>query len=163
MPPAVRALHAHFSPVVYSGHGSVERGRGWASRALGWLMRFPPATAHTPVRVEFDISPGRETWTRHFGGHSFRSTLRPAGGELVESFGWVRVAFRLTANESGLEMHAIRWSALGMPLPRFLWPAIVAQEREADDRFHFHVEASMPGMGLVVRYSGMLAQSGGNS
>ena len=156
LPHAVRELHAHTESVTYTGRGSVERGAGWLPRVVGALMRFPPAVPDTPVSVRFDIRNGAETWTRQFGEHRFQSRLSASGAELYESFGWVRIRFRLTADATGLHMFPLRWTVMGIPLPKRCWPVIVAHESSADGRFHFHVAASLPLAGLVVRYRGYL-------
>ena len=156
LPPSLRELHGHSASVSYRGRGTVERGTGWLSRLIGGLMRFPPATADTAVGVSFDIHDGRETWTRQFGSHRFRSTLSANPPGLREAIGWVTILFQLAADATGLQMRPVGWRALGIPLPRALWPRIIAREYEEHGRFHFHVEAAMPVAGLIVRYCGHL-------
>ena len=159
LPTAVRELHGHTESVTYVGRGSVERGTGWLSCMVGALMRFPPAMPDTPVSVRFDIFNGVETWTRQFGAYRFHSTLSASLPHLHESFGWVNIQFQLNADTNGLDMQPLGWRALGMPLPRALWPKIVAREYAAHDHFHFHVEASHPLVGLLVRYRGYLQKT----
>ena len=144
LPAAVRDLHSHTQSVRYSGRGAVERGAGRLSKIVGALMRFPAAAGDTPVTVDFNIHDGAETWTRHFGAHHFQSTLSAQGKYLRESFGWINILFVLDTDSTGLRMRPVRWTALGIPLPKMLWPIIVAHETEVDGRFHFFVEASMP-------------------
>lgn len=122
-------------------------------------MRFPPAMPDTVVSVRFDIRNGVESWTRQFGEHRFHSRLSLDGDELCESFGWVGIRFRLTADAKGLQMLPVRWSALGIPLPKMFWPTIVAHESEMQGCFQFFVEASLPVVGLVVRYRGHLQRA----
>lgn len=157
LPPAVRELHSHESSVIYRGRGSVERGTGLLSRLVGVLMRFPPATPDSAMSVDFDIRDGVEIWTREFAGHRFSSALSRNGVWLQESFGLVGIRFVLDTGPSGLEMIPVRWAMLGVPLPKWLWPQVVAREHEADGRFHYFVEAAMPFAGFVVRYKGWLA------
>ena len=156
LPAAVRELHSHVESVKYTGRGSVERGTSLLSQMVGAMMRFPTANSNTPVTVEFNIRDGKETWTRHFGSRQFQSTLSARGKYLRESFAFVSILFMLETDANGLRMLPVRWAALGIPLPKILWPGIVAYETEIDGRFHFYVEASMPLIGLVVRYRGEL-------
>ncbi|MBL8525455.1 MAG: DUF4166 domain-containing protein [Betaproteobacteria bacterium] len=157
LPAAVRELHNHETSVVYRGQGSVERGSGLLSRLVGAMMQFPPAMNETAVSVNLDIRDGAEIWTRDFGGHRFSSRLSKQGEHLAESFVAIRVRFQLEATAAGINMIAVRWSVLAIPLPRFLWPRIIAREYEQDGRFHFFVESKMPLAGFVVRYRGWLA------
>lgn len=158
MPPTIQALHGHTESVTYAGRGSVERGTHWLSRVIGAMMRFPAATADTPVSVRFDIRDGAETWNRQFGAHRFHSRLSSRGKTLHESFGWIGIDFRLDVDASGLQMIPTRWAVFGISLPKRLWPTIIGQESELDGRFQFLVEAVMPLCGLVVRYKGYLAR-----
>jgi Domain of unknown function (DUF4166) len=160
LPAAVRELHSHEASVIYRGRGSVERGNGLLSRLVGALMRFPPATPDTAMSVEFDIRDGVETWTREFAGHRFSSKLSQNGIWLQESFGLVGIRFILETGPSGLEMIPVRWAVLGIPLPKWMWPQVIARECEADGRFQYFVESAMPLAGFVVRYQGWLNRDG---
>ena len=44
----------------------------------------------------------------------------------------------------------------GLPLPRALWPAIEATEREEEGRFRFDVQIWLPLVSRLVRYRGWL-------
>jgi hypothetical protein len=44
----------------------------------------------------------------------------------------------------------------GVPIPRVFAPKISAREWQANDRFQFEVEASMPMIGKVIAYRGWL-------
>lgn len=158
LPVAVAELHNHETSVVYRGRGSVERGSGMLSRLVGAAMRFPPAMQDVAVSVNFDIRDGVETWTRDFGDHRFSSQLSKKGEYLAESFGPLHIRFHLDADGAGISMMPLRWSLLGVPLPAFLWPRIVAREHEQDGRFNFFVEAELPLAGPVVRYQGWLVK-----
>jgi hypothetical protein len=50
---------------------------------------------------------------------------------------------------------------LGVPLPRRLHPRVRTLESERDGRYRFEVEAHLPLLGLLVRYTGWLEREGG--
>jgi hypothetical protein len=52
-----------------------------------------------------------------------------------------------------------RWDVLGVPMPRFLMPRVVAGESAPDGRFQFSVEIALPLIGRLVRYRGWLLNS----
>jgi hypothetical protein len=57
----------------------------------------------------------------------------------------------------GIDLRLQRGRILGVPLPRCLWPRIVANERVDDaGRFRFDVTIGLPGIGRLVRYRGWL-------
>ena len=155
LPPLVRAIHDFHADAGAEGEGRVERGQGPFARLIGAVMRFPPAGDY-PLHVSFAVKAGRERWTRDFGGHVFSSELSGKGGMAVERFGPIRFGFALVPTADGLGMHLRRWSFLGIPLPLFLAPRIIAFERQEADRFHFEVAVALPLIGEVVHYSGWL-------
>jgi hypothetical protein len=155
LPEAVRAIHDVFADSGAVGEGTVVRGTSPLARLVAAAMRFPPSGT-VPLHVHFAERGGREIWTRDFGGQRFSSELSASRGCIVERFGPMRFAFDIPADERGLEMHLTRWSAFGLPMPRFLAPRISAREWEEEGRFRFEVAVAMPVAGEVVRYEGWL-------
>jgi Domain of unknown function (DUF4166) len=68
-----------------------------------------------------------------------------------------RLIMGVSADSSGLQLTMLGSRLLGVPLPRFLVPQIRAVETEQNGRFHFDVEARLPGFGRLVHYRGWLA------
>jgi NAD(P)-dependent dehydrogenase (short-subunit alcohol dehydrogenase family) len=155
LPRPLRNLHDLAGQAGVEGQAVVERGTNILARLLGAVMRFPPPGAW-PLHVIFTEEDGRETWTRDFGGHRFSSELSQSGDLLIERFGPIRFGFRLSADTSGLAMHLVRWSVFGLRLPLVLAPRIAAREWADGDRFRFEVEAALPLLGRIVRYTGWL-------
>ncbi len=156
LPPRVRAVHDVLRDHGAHGRAIVSRGQNPLARAIASLFGFPPPGEHE-VHVAFAERDGVETWTRDFGGRTFRSRLSLQGSYLVESFGILRFGFELVSDASGLSMHIRRWWLGPIPLPFALAPRSIAREWEADDRFQFDVPIALPLIGLVVHYRGWLA------
>jgi hypothetical protein len=154
--PAVRSLHDITGSAVAGGHADVVRSRSPLARLVARIMGFPPAGRDVPVRVAFEVVDGRETWTRTFGDASFSSVLSKAGGEIEERFGPMRFRFRLTVEDGGIAMIPAGWSFLHVPMPAFLMPNGVARETDEDSAFRFDVPITMPFIGPVVHYRGIL-------
>ena len=85
-----------------------------------------------------------------------RSTLRWVDGEIEERLGAARLRFALQAEPQRLSMQLKSLRFLGLPCPRWLMPEILAEERDEDGRFHFHILASVPLIGRVAAYRGYL-------
>jgi hypothetical protein len=119
-------------------------------------MRLPPE-GEWPLHVHFAERDGVETWTRDYGGNVMRSSLSERPGGVVERFGPVRFAFDLVPRPKGLAMRLAGWSVFRVPLPRFLAPRVIANERDDGGRFHFDVSVRLPIIGDVVHYRGGLA------
>ena len=87
---------------------------------------------------------------------SFSSEVSQAGPDLVERFGPIRFAMRLTPVPEGLIQPFSRWWIGPLPMPKFLLPRGVAREYEAEGRFHFDVPIALPLVGLLIHYRGWL-------
>lgn len=155
LPALVREMHEIIGDGGARGEGTVQRGSSLLARFAGWFGGFPPAGTY-PVHVHFAEKDGVESWTRSFGPHRFTSHLRPVRGGIEERFGPLRFRFALPADEQGLSMELLGWSALHIPLPRFLALRIDASERADGDDFLFDVDVRLPWGSPVVHYTGRL-------
>jgi hypothetical protein len=159
--PELQDMHTVSGGTAAEGSASVERGGGLLARLAAALVGFPAAAAEIPVRVRFEASNGRETWTRMFGDDCFSSRQFAGRGRsaglLCERFGLLTFAMALVLEGARLKLILRRWSLWGMPLPMWLCPRSKSYETSEDGRFHFHVEISHALTGLIVRYHGWLA------
>lgn len=155
----VRAVHAR-RPVTLRGTASVSRGEGVLARLVGWLARLPATQTNAPVRVILERTrDGRaERWTRWFGASApMRSTLRLSGACLEERLGLLRMRFRLAAEGGSIRWHVVAISTLGIPWPRSWLDGIEASESVRAGCYSFDVRASLPVIGFLVHYAGVLA------
>jgi hypothetical protein len=115
------------------------------------------------VPVEVVKRPVRagEVWERRFGDGRFRSHLEMRRGRLVERFGPFTFDMALEVRDGALMWPVVAGRCLGLPLPGWCLPRVVARETETGGRFRFHVEMYAPfGGGLIVAYRGWLAAAG---
>jgi len=138
--------------------GAVEVGApaSLAAKLIARCLGAPLQAVKGPIRFELRADPASEVWTRHFPGKTMASRLMLDSGQLVERLGAARLGFELRASPEKLEMKLIRLHFFGVPCPRWLLPAIVAEETATAGRLHFHVRASLPLVGLVTSYHGYL-------
>lgn len=155
MPEPVRRMHDVIGDAGAVGLGRVRRGRSLLARIVCAVMRFPPEGDHQ-LHVAFEERDGVERWTRDFGGKTFSSELSQSGRRLVERFGPMRFSFDLPSDESGLTMVMRGWSIFGIPMPLWLAPKSEAREWAEGENFCFDVPIALPGIGIVVHYSGHL-------
>jgi hypothetical protein len=160
LPEPVRTMHDFAAARVVEGRATVQRGTNFLSRLVGVLFGFPSAGCDVPVRVTFASKGGRELWTREFAGRPFSSLQEEGRGRferlLCESFGPFAFGLALVVDRKKLKLIPRRWSAFGIPMPRAWVPSGEAYETADDGRFNFHVEISLPLVGLIVRYRGWL-------
>ncbi|KAF1686014.1 hypothetical protein B1992_09935 [Pseudoxanthomonas broegbernensis] len=157
LPDAVRALHSIRGRGTYAGRVDIQRGTNALARLCAAVAGLPPAMRDAPLRVEFTAGADAETWRRDFGGHPMASRLRCRDGLLVERLGPLQ--FRFALHTAG---GAVYWNAVGarlfgiVPLPARLFAQVRCRERVHEGRYQFLVEATLPLLGLLIRYEGWL-------
>jgi hypothetical protein len=156
LPARVRELHDLSAPATWHGRADVERGPSWVARAMATLLSFPAPGRDQPLSVSFTPDAGREIWTRRFGETVFPSLQYAQGDRLFERVGPSSLVFALDVSPDGLSLILSGVRFLGIPLPRMLHPDVRTLESERDGRYRFEVEATLPLIGLLVRYSGWL-------
>jgi Domain of unknown function (DUF4166) len=156
LPGRVRELHDLTGTSVWAGRADVERGSSPASRLVATLFGLPLAGRNQALRVTFKPSRSREIWARKFNKTVFCSVQYERAGLLRERVGPTTFVFALEASAHGLALKLKSVRFLGLPLPRLLTPSVLTFETERSGRYQFDVEASLPFVGLIVRYVGWL-------
>ena len=161
MPPALRAMHDLNGDMSVKGEATVTRGTSPLARIAAAIVGFPRAGKNVPLRVDFTVKDGVETWTRIFDGRAFHSTQEQGRGRnewlVCERFGPLCAGMAFLVEDGKLRLIVRRWSLFGIPMPRALAPRGDSYEYEENGRFHFHVEIAHPLTGLIVGYQGWLA------
>jgi hypothetical protein len=153
--PGVRRLHARGNGGRHTGEVEVERGRGSIAALCIRAMRLPPA-GRGPIEVDVVIDGDTERWTRHIGGQAMRSQLWAEGGLLWEKIGPVTLGFRLGADAGAIVWRVVAARWFGLPFPASAFTHVGAREYDEAGRYHFDVSATLPSIGLLVRYRGWL-------
>ncbi len=146
---------------------------GWLGRRLAARMGLPlDAGGRCDLRVTIEHRAGQLVWARRFtepaSGRSrdvvsvFEPHGRYPGGHWSERTGGLN--FRLTVDVP--EDGGWHWRVLGarigaVPVPVQLFPQSRAYKRIEDGRYRFHVGFVMPGLGLLLSYSGLLSVRAG--
>ncbi|NTT84871.1 DUF4166 domain-containing protein [Tabrizicola fusiformis] len=156
LPPGLQKLHDQ--PGRWTGRAEVTRGTSWLARLLTRLAGFPPG-GQVPLTFTITATDAGEVWTRDFGRHRTRSTLCAGpGGTLCEVFGPFRVTMRPAVTLGGLALTVTALHFLGLPCPKFLLPREASTEVALPGGVvGFDIRASLPGLGLLIRYRGEMA------
>jgi Domain of unknown function (DUF4166) len=153
---SVQRFHAQQGTVVLEGFAQVSGPSNLAGRLVALLIGTPTRSTQAPIRFQLSAEPQSETWTRYFDGRTMRSRLSGDHGLLCERLGATTLRFAIQARDGKLEQVLVAMRCFGVPVPRLLWPRIVARESGNGERFEFHVEAHVPLVGRVVKYVGHL-------
>ena len=156
LPAAVQRFHGLKGRTVLQGWVETQAPASWLARGLALCLGAPRRATRGPLRFVLDAGTEAETWTRHFPTRTMTSRMTLVGDRLEERLGAARLTFNLIAAENRLSLALVEMRFLGLPCPRWLMPQVVAEETGTDDRVHFLVSASLPGVGSVASYRGHL-------
>jgi hypothetical protein len=163
LPASLQQFHALKGRHVLEGWVEIQAPASRAARVLARCLGTPLSTQRGPVRFELESSSTSEYWVRHFPGKTMASRLCLMAGLIVERLGAARLSFVLRGGPDKLEMQLVRLHFFGLPCPRRLLPAVVAEETASIGRLHFRVRASLPLIGVVADYRGHLEVPGGET
>ncbi|QJE74339.1 DUF4166 domain-containing protein [Aerophototrophica crusticola] len=162
LPPTLRRAHATPGRHRFTGLAQVERRKGPLPWLLCALLRLPEPGRDVPVTLVFDNGAGSDHWDRRFARRRYHSRFKAGDGRdaglLVEHMGPLRFRFRPRLDGDGmLHLTLESMSVLGLPLPRPLVPHCPAREwQDHEGRFRFDIPVTLPGLGFVIRYGGVL-------
>lgn len=159
LPEPIRALHETPGRSLWRGEAMTEGAAGPLAALVAGIVGFPKTQAACPAEVAIDADGERSVWRRRIGGHAFASVLSASGegGRVRERFGPVSMVLSLTPEGERLVYRVEGWRLGPIPLPRALGPSTRAHEEvDAEGRFVFDVEISLPLIGRLARYRGWL-------
>lgn len=160
LPPALAAFHDGTAQ-AWTGTATITRGRRWPVPLILRLAGFPPEGAG----VETVLAPGPDgdgmIWERRFGAHRTVSRLRyrPDRRLVEERFGPFRLLLEPRPVPGGFALAVRGVSVLGIPVPRPLRPRPEVRETADGAALRFDIGATLPGLGLLIRYRGSVAPS----
>ena len=153
--PPVQELHRGSAGTWY-GTATVTRGTGWRAALACAVARLPPSMRDAPLRFELRIARDREIWTRWFGDSPpMRSSLRVDQVHLAEHLGPAHIRFALREVQGAMNWEATGLRLLGIALPRGAFD-LRARISTLAGQYHFAIDASITGIGSLIRYEGTL-------
>ena len=156
LPEPTQRVHDARQLKELAGRCEVQRGRGPLAWLLGVATGLPRASGDVDVRVQIRRTDRGEVWTRHFGGQRMQSRLWSEHGLLCERLGMATFRFQLDMVDQRLVWRLRSVRALGVPLPLAWFRGVAAEEGVEGGCYVFRVSASLPGVPLLVAYSGWL-------
>lgn len=161
LPAPIRALHETPGRSLWRGEAATVGASGPVAALAARIVGFPKAQAACTAEVSIEADGELSVWRRRIGAHAFSSVLshRREGGRVRERFGPLSMDLRLEIEGDRLVYRVEGWRLGPIPLPRALGPSTRAHEEvDAEGRFVFDVEISVPLIGRLVRYRGWLVR-----
>ena len=159
--PQLQQLHRNGGQL--GGEVEIAYGRGIAGfmgRRLARKMGFPAAGRH---RLKVGIAHDHNSllWSRTFDDQPpLLSVFTPVGtvddGYWLESTGPLSMQLTVEIIEGGWYWRCLGIRLLGLPVPRWLMPRTNACKTIEAGGYRFHVGVSLPLLGTLVHYQGLL-------
>jgi hypothetical protein len=137
LPRALREFHSTPGGGRASGTAAVRR----ENELLARLAGFPQSGENIPLELQVVAGENKEVWTRRFGGTVLRTIQRRKDNLLLETFGPVRMLFRLFADETGMHFECRRVCLWAIPLP------LRVEARARGDESSWEVEVTIRRIG----------------
>lgn len=167
--PLLQSLHRQGGSL--SGTVLIEYGRGlagWLGRRMASGFGLPSGLGAVPLEVSIYSDEHSLHWDRVFAGASrVSSVFTPVGawpkGYWVEKTGLVTLCLQVEVGGGVWRWKPLRSSLLGVPVPSFVMPQVVAYKAVEGEKYRFYVGVSLPLIGFLFSYSGVLALAPNNS
>jgi hypothetical protein len=158
LPKPIVKLHDIAEPRVWHGEAEVRQGGSFTARLICRLFGFPPPAERVALTVAMEPDGEGEIWRRAFGGHPMTTTLRagPLPGTVEERFWPFAALSRLEADAAGVTQVLVGLRALGVPLPRVLWPRLAVRESAEGSLYRFSVRVGFPWGAPLAHYEGWI-------
>lgn len=146
---------SHLGRTRLEGHADIQRGNPLA-QILCLLTGMPRSAKNARFVVEGDHLPEGMRWNRLINGKPMNSWFALDKGLLVEKLGFIHMSMKLRVEESALIYTIVKTKILGIPIPSFLAPRVEAREEQVGNDYVFQVAVSLPLVGLLIKYAGVL-------
>jgi len=164
--PLLQKLHMEGGKL--SGNVDIVYGRGVACLIGGRLakkMNLPSAGVHQ-LQVHISHEDDGLHWDRSFDDSKLvKSLFKPVGtisqGYWIETTGPLTMKLTVDTNHGGWYWRCLKVSFLGVPVPSWLIPTANAYKVIENGMYRFHVEFSLPFIGSLVSYQGLLKAEDG--
>jgi len=150
-------------------HGKVEviEGKGLArliGRRIASKLNIPRSGIHD-LLVNISHDEHYLHWDRQFNETTFmKSTFRPVGtienGYWIENSGPLELMLTVNVKNQGWYWRCLQYKYRGIPIPAWLFPKMNAYKCIEDGGYRFYVGCSLPFIGLLFSYSGILQAKG---
>lgn len=157
---SVREMHAVTDAKVVFGRTDIERGANPFAGAIAWLFGFPAGGRSLATAITIVSDGKREIWHRRFAGQPILTRLEAGPGTrtIVERFRYgVAFALNVIETDGRLKFNVAGMRVYGLPVPRFLWPTLNAEEREELHGFRFDIDIGMRWIGRLIHYRGWVS------
>jgi hypothetical protein len=152
--PILRRFHTSAGGMIGIGRFRVRRHPGRLRGTLAALLRLPPTSDATEVRLGVFPAGAGERWVRSFDGIPLVTLQTWRGGLLIEQAGPAHFGLAVEVLNGGMVFRSKRVWLFGVELPGDLAPSIRATAVPTDRGWTADVRLSVPLLGPLLDYEG---------
>lgn len=158
LPEPLQAFHSVDHTVLYKGRVTVTHGNG-LSRLIAKSGGMSAKSGEMPFSFRATRDGNKEIWERNFDGHMMRSLQwLHADGVVAERVGTSEFLMEPRVDGDQLRIPITGLRGFGLPMPIAVLSSAEGVEGVTDNGdITFDVHASVRGLGLIIRYQGVLA------
>lgn len=156
MSPNLQAFHCSKTDIRALGEFKITRGQGFINNLFANIADLPKD--NDAVEAELIVTPSarKEVWSRRLGDKKVISIQWLAGGFLVERFKVVNIYLKAEVTNGDLIIYDAAATILGIALPPFFTPSVMASGKDVGDRVHVDVEIGFKPFGRIINYQGLV-------
>lgn len=134
---------------------------GWVGRRLATKLGIPSEAQNYPFEVTISHRANQLHWSRRFAdGHTLLSIFEPVGrhanGYWRERTGNTELHLQVDILDGGWHWRCVGMRVAGLPVPLWLAPRTHAYKQIEADQYRFYVGFSLPLLGTLLSYGGLL-------
>ncbi|AWF82665.1 hypothetical protein BTJ40_18640 [Microbulbifer sp. A4B17] len=157
----------HTTGAKLTGKVNVQFGSGLAGiigRRIAGKMGIPKYTEESFFSVNIQHSSDKLIWSRTFAeGHTMTSEFVPVGtrgeaGYWIEKTGITSIHLGVSIEQGNWLWIPYTASIFHIPIPSLLRPKVSAGKSIVNSQYHFEVSISLPILGFIFSYSGVLRE-----
>lgn len=158
LPEPLQAFHSVDHTVLYKGRVTVTHGSA-LTRLIAKSGGMPVKSGEMPFSFRATRDGEKEIWERNFDGHMTRSLQwMHADGVVAERVGTSEFLMAPRVDGDTLHIPITGVRGFGLPMPLAVLSSAEGIEGVTEDgQITFDVHASVRGLGLVIRYQGVIA------
>jgi len=160
--PLLQKLHVHGGQLTGPVFINIPTGAtGFIGQKIAKKLGIPINKGSHSLQVEIKHSNDGLHWNRCFDGiNKMESVFKPIGkksnGYWIETTGTTRLKLTVDIKDGGWYWRVLEAKVRGIKIPLWLFPKTNAYKIIEDDSYRFYVGFSVPLLGEVLSYSGLL-------
>ncbi|MET3979548.1 hypothetical protein ABIB62_002133 [Mucilaginibacter sp. UYP25] len=152
--PNLHAFHQAQTSTRALGQFKVTRGKGLINDLFGKIAQLPQSSEAAEAELILTPFANNEVWSRRLDSKRVISKQWMDGDLLVERFKIINIYLSAEVLGGTLVIYDVAATVLGISLPPFFTPTVLAIGKDSGDSVHVNVEIAFKPFGRIINYQG---------